>query len=281
MATNKAMALPITRVVPSKGWNGIDFRELWECRDLLQVLIWREVNVRYKQTFAGIAWVLGQPVLTMIVMNFVFGRLVGQAARGAPYPLFVYVALVPWAFFSHALTRAASSLIELHATISKAYFPRLLVPLSVVLAGLVDFAVAFSLLPVLMFVYGVHPIPAIWMLPLIVIAAVCVALGIGLWLAALNVAFRDVAFALPFLMQIALFMTPVFYSPDIVAEQWRAVYALNPMVGVVEALRWALLTPESPIPWTTIIVSSLSTILILCGGLIFFMRREPEFADLV
>lgn len=278
---NNTSALRVTRIVPAKSWNGIDFRELWEGRDLLQVLIWREVNVRYKQTLAGILWVLGQPVLTMIVMNFVFGRLVGNSVRGVPYPLFVYVALVPWAYFSHALTKSASCLIEHHESISKVYFPRLLIPLAAVLAGLVDFAVAFSLLPILMLIYGVFPIPAIWMLPLIVIDAVLVALGLGLGLAALNVAFRDVAFALPFLMQIALFMTPVFYSPDMVAESWRGVYALNPMVGVIEALRWALLTPDLPIPWTTLVASFLSTLVILGGGVYFFMRREPEFADLV
>ena len=226
---------------PASGWVAINLIELWEYRELLYFLTWRDIKVRYKQTVLGAAWAVIQPFGMMLVFTVFFGRLVGVPSDGLPYPIFAYTALLPWQLFSRALTDASTSLVINERLITKVYFPRLLIPLSAVLASLVDFAIAFVLLLGMMVFYGIVPTGSVLMLPLFVLLALMTALGIGFWLSALNAQYRDVRYTLPFLTQFWLFATPVVYPSSLVPEQWRLLYGLNPMTGVVEGFRWALL----------------------------------------
>lgn len=273
-------SIKITRIRPASSWNGIDLREMWEHRDLLKALIRRDLTVRYQQTAAGILWVLGQPIMTTLVLSVLVSQLVGQAPNGTPFPLFVYVGLAPWSYFTHALTKSSTCFVEHAALITRIYLPRLLIPMANVLAALVDFAVAFVVLPILMLIYGVFPSPSILALPFILALLFTSTFGIGLWLSSLNAEYRDIAFALPYLLQLGLFVTPIFYSSDIVVLPWRWLYALNPMVGVVEGMRWSLLNTASA-PLDILAVSVIGSLSILISGLYVFQRREPHLADVI
>ncbi len=271
---------PVLVLEPSKGFLRLKLRDLWEYRELLYFLVWRDVKVRYKQTALGAAWAVLQPVLTMLVFSVFFGRLAKVPSDGIPYPVFAFAALLPWQLFAYALAESGNSLVSNQNLITKVYFPRLVIPISAVLAGLVDFAIAFVVLLVLMLYYGIVPSRAIVLLPLFLLLAVVTALSVGLWLSALNVKYRDVRYTIPFLMQFWLFATPVAYPASLVPERWRPLYGLNPMAGVVEGFRWALLGKShapGPLLWVSVAV----VILMLLGGLQYFRQTERTFADIV
>jgi len=272
--------LPTLRISPPSRWTSLEFRELWEYRELLYFLIWRDVKVRYKQTALGAAWAVIQPFFMMVVFSLFFGRLAKVPSDGIPYPVFTFCALLPWQLFANALTESSNSLVGNQNLITKVYFPRLVVPISAVLGGLVDFVIAFVILLGMMLYYGIVPGWAIVTLPGFILLAVLTALGVGLWLSALNVQYRDVRYTIGFLVQLWLFLTPVAYPSSIVPEKWRPLYGLNPMAGVVEGFRWALLGKSQP-PGAMLWVSVAVVILILFGGLYYFRRMEQQFADIV
>ncbi|WP_217644451.1 ABC transporter permease [Geodermatophilus amargosae] len=253
---------------------------MWAYRDLVYFLTWRDIKVRYKQTALGAAWAVLQPVLTMVVFSIFFGRLAGVPSEGVPYPVFAYTALVPWTFFANAVTQASNSLVAQEAMLTKVYFPRLIVPLAAVLAGLVDVSIAFVVLVGLMLAYGTVPTVAILALPLLVVFAAITALAVGLWLSALNVRYRDVRYTLPFIVQLWLFASPVAYPSSLVPEAWRPLYGVNPMVGVVDGFRWALLGGTES-PGSAFLVSVAAVVALLVGGLAYFRRMERSFADAV
>jgi len=272
--------LPTLFIRPQTGWTAAGLKELWEYRELLYFLTWRDIKVRYKQTVLGAAWAIIQPFFMMVVFSLFFGYLAKVPSDGIPYPIFAYCALLPWQLFAHALTESSNSLVANERLITKVYFPRLVVPISAVLGGLLDFAIAFVILLLMMAYYGVRPTWAIVTLPAFLLLAMLTALGVGLWLSALNVKYRDVRYTISFLIQFWLFATPVAYSSSIVPARWRALYGLNPMAGVVEGFRWALLG-KSEGPGALLAVSVAVVILILIGGLYYFRRMEAEFADVV
>lgn len=271
---------PVIRISPSKGWLPLNLRDLWEYRELLYFLVWRDVKVRYKQTVLGVAWAILQPFLTMVVFSIFFGRLAGVPSDGIPYPVFTYVALLPWQLFSHALIESSTSLVASERLITKIYFPRLVIPISAVLAGLVDFGIAFVVLIGMMLFFGIVPTVAIVTLPLFVTLALATALAVGLWLSALNVQYRDVRYIIPFLTQFWLFATPIAYPSSLIPEPWRALYGLNPMAGVVEGFRWALLGKTGGTA-SLLIVSTVIVAALLIGGLAYFRRMEKIFADII
>jgi lipopolysaccharide transport system permease protein len=272
--------LPVTIIQPSGRFVSLNLRDLWEYRELLYFLIWRDVKVRYKQTALGAAWAILQPVLTMLVFTVFFSRLGKIPSDGVPYPVFAYTALLPWQLFAFALAESSNSLVGNQNLIQKVYFPRLVVPIAAVMGGLVDFAISFVVLLGMMAWYGIRPGPQVAALPLFVLLAVATALAIGLWLSALSVEFRDVRYTIPFLTQFWLFATPVAYPSSLVPEKWRALYGLNPMAGVVEGFRWALLG-KSGGPGLMLLVSTLAVAVLLIGGLVYFRRMERTFADVV
>lgn len=271
---------PWVSIRPSTGWVAVDFRELWQYRELLFFLIWRDIKVRYKQTALGAAWAVIQPFLTMVVFSLFFGRLAQVPSDGSPYPVFAYVALLPWNFFAGALERAGNSLVGNSQLLTKVYFPRLIIPLSATLSGLLDFAIAFLILIGMILYYGIIPTWAVATLPLFVLFALLTALSVGLWLSALNVQYRDVRYTLTFLIQLWLFASPVAYPTTLVPEQWRPLYGLNPMAGVIEGFRWALLGRETA-PDPLLLVSAVVVVLSFVGGLYYFRRMEKTFADVV
>jgi len=273
-------AKPVILIRPSRGWVPFNLRDLWEYRELLYFLVWRDVKVRYKQTALGAAWAILQPFLTMIVFSIFFGRLAGVPSDGIPYPIFTYTALLPWQLFSHALIESSNSLVTNERLLTKVYFPRLVIPISAVLGGLVDFGIAFVLLIVMMFFFGIVPTVAILTLPFFILLALALALAVGLWLSALNVQYRDVRYVIPFLNQFWLFATPIAYSSGLVPEVWRAWYGLNPMAGVVEGFRWALLGKTGGTA-SLFIVSIVIVGALLVSGLAYFRRMEKTFADVV
>jgi lipopolysaccharide transport system permease protein len=275
----RAARRPFARREARPGWVAIDFAELWRYRELLVFYAIRDIKVRYKQTFLGAAWAILQPVLTMAVFSIFFGRLAGVPSDGAPYPIFAFCALLPWQLFAYALTQSSNSLVENRQMLTKVYFPRLIVPLASVLAGLVDFAIAFVVLVGMMLYYGIAPGSGMLTLPLFTLLALAAAVAAGLWLSALNVKYRDVRYAVPFLAQFWLFITPVAYSSALVPEEWQAFYGINPMVGVVDGFRWALLGKTPPGPM--LMVSVAATALLLTGGLFFFRRMEKSLADVI
>jgi homopolymeric O-antigen transport system permease protein len=272
--------IPVLRIKPSHGWVSLNFRELWEYRELLYFLTWRDIKVRYKQTALGAAWAIIQPFFTMVVFSLFFGKLAKIPSDGVPYPIFSYAALVPWTFFAHGLNQSSHSLVGSANLIRKIYFPRLIVPLSSVLSGAVDFALAFLVLLGMMLYYGVVPTVNIFLLPLFFLLAMVTSLGVGLWLSALNVEFRDVRYAVPFLVQFWLFSTPIAYPSSLLQEPWRTLYGINPMVGVVEGFRWALLGTDTA-PGPIIAVSAVVALALLVGGAFYFRRMEKTFADVV
>jgi lipopolysaccharide transport system permease protein len=264
---------------PTTGLAALNLRDLWVYRELVFFMIWRTLKVRYKQTLLGAAWAVIQPLMTMIVFNFIFGNVAKVPTDNIPYPIFSFTALLPWGLFTNALNQASRSLTANQNMVTKIYFPRLVLPISSVLAGLVDFGIAFIILVALMFYYGVTPAwNVLWTLPLFILLSITTALGVALWLSAINVQYRDVNYALPFLTQFWLFITPVAYSASVISQKWQLVYSLNPMAGVVNGFRWALLgagTGPDVGLWISIGIS----LVILVSGLFYFRNMERTFAD--
>jgi lipopolysaccharide transport system permease protein len=267
-------------IEPPSRWPSVGLAEVWEYRELLYFLVWRDVKIRYKQTALGIGWAVIQPLAMMAVFSLAFGKLGKVPSDGIPYPVFTFCALLPWQLFAHALSEASNSLVANERLITKVYFPRLIVPLSAVLGGLVDFGVAFLILLTMMLYYGITPTRAAVTLPLFIVLALATALAVGLWLSALNVKYRDVRYTMNFLIQFWLFATPVAYPSSLIPDRWRPLYGLNPMAGVVEGFRWALLGKEQA-PGALLWVSVGVVIVALVGGLYYFSRLEQEFADIV
>ena len=279
-SSTERSAPPHIRIEPSKGWISLGLKDLWYYRELLFFLAWRDIKVRYQQTALGAAWAVIQPLFTMLVFTLFFGRLAKVPSDGIPYPLFSYTALLPWQLFAYALTESSNSIVANERLITKIYFPRLVVPLASILAGLVDFAISFALLIGMMTWYGVRPTWAVLTLPFFVIFTMATALGVGLWLCALNVQYRDVRHTLSFIVQFWLIASPVAYSSTLVPARWRPFYGLNPMAGVIEGFRWALLG-KAQAPGALLWVSGVVVAAVLVGGLYYFRRMEKTFADLV
>jgi lipopolysaccharide transport system permease protein len=274
--------VPLSKSIiePPRGWHALDIREVWHYRELLYFLAWRDVKVRYKQTVIGLLWVILQPFLTMVVFSLIFGMLMNVPTDGEPYPVFSFVALLPWTFFSGALSRAGVSLVMDANLISKIYFPRIILPLAAILSSLVDFAVSFIIMFGMLAFYGIVPGAAILVLPFLLGLSFLTAFAFGLWLSALNVKYRDVTHIIPFLIQFWFFLTPVVYPSSIIPQAWHFLYRLNPMTGVIEGFRWALLGQQN-VPTTSLLLSTLIVLAALLGGLFYFRRMEYEFADVV
>jgi lipopolysaccharide transport system permease protein len=277
---SRAGAIPRLRIAPSRGWVPLKLGELWAYRELLYFLVWRDIKVRYKQTALGASWAIIQPFMTMVVFSLFFGHLAKMPSDNVPYPIFAFAALVPWTFFANGLSQSSNSLVGASNLITKVYFPRLIVPLASVAAGFVDFVIAFVVLLGMMLYYGLVPTLNIVWLPLFVLLAWISALGVGLWFSALSVTYRDVRYIVPFLTQFWLFATPIAYPSSLLHEPWRTVYGLNPMVGVVEGFRWALLRTNTA-PGAAVVVSAVVALLVLVTGALYFRRMERNFADTV
>lgn len=268
------------RIGPRDGWVSLGLGELWAYRDVLYFLTWRDILVRYKQTLIGASWAILRPFLAMVIFSIIFGRVAKIGSDGVPYPLFSFAALVPWALFSDGVLRGADSMVTEANMIKKVYFPRLAMPIAPTLAAAVDFALAFAVLLALMAYFGVAPTwNSLW-IPGLLVLTVATSLGVAFWLAALNVQFRDVRHAVPFLVQTWLFLTPIVYPSSMLGEPWRTLYAINPMAGVVEGFRWALLGTDTQ-PGAMILVSSLVAVALLLSGAFYFRRMERTFADVV
>lgn len=270
----------VIRIEPSKGWVSLKLKELWEYRELLYFLTWRDVKIRYKQTVLGALWAIIQPVFTMLVFTLFFGRLAKVPSDGIPYSVFSYAALVPWTFFASSLTQSSNSLVSSANLIKKVYFPRLAIPVSSVMANVIDFMLAFAILLLIMLYYGIIPTWNVVFLPPLLLLALVTSLGVGLWLSALNVEYRDVRYVVPFITQFWMFATPIAYPSSLLKEPWRTVYGLNPMVGVVEGFRWALLGTQTA-PGPVIAASTAAALFILVTGAFYFRRMEKNFADIV
>jgi homopolymeric O-antigen transport system permease protein len=268
------------KIRPSRGWVPLRLRDLWEYRELLYFFAWRDIKVRYKQTVLGVTWAILQPFLTMVVFSIFFGRLAGLPSDGIPYPIFSYAGLVVWTFFANGLSSSADSMVAEANTIKKVYFPRLTIPVAAVFSGVVDFILAFIVLLGMMAYYKIAPTANVVWLPLFFLLALITALGVGFWLSAMNVMFRDVRYALPFIIQIWLFATPIAYSSSLLHGVWKTLYGLNPMAGVVEGFRWALLGVETK-PGPMIAVSTMVSIVLLITGAYYFRRMERNFADVI
>jgi lipopolysaccharide transport system permease protein len=271
----------VTHIAPSQGWVSLKLGELWEYRELIYFLIWRDVKVRYKQTVLGAAWAIIQPFFTMVVFSVFFGKLAKVPSDGIPYPIFSYAALVPWTFFSRGLSQASNSLVGGARLIKKVYFPRLAMPIATVLGGVVDFGLAFVVLLGMMLYYGMMPTVNVIWLPFFLLLALVTSLGVALWLSAMNVQFRDVHYTVPFITQFWMFATPIAYSSSLIENPlFRALYGINPMAGVVEGFRWALLAAGTA-PGPIIVVSCLAALMLLVSGAFYFRRVEKTFADVV
>jgi lipopolysaccharide transport system permease protein len=268
-------------IEPSKRWVAVDLRDLWAYRELLYFLTWRDVKVRYKQTVLGVVWAILQPLLTMLISSLIFGYLGGFGTRtgGIPYPIFAYAALLPWTFFSNAITSSGNSLVGSANLITKVYFPRMIIPGAAVAAGLVDFFIAFVLLVGLMLYYKITLTWNLLLFPVLMLLTTLLALGVGMWLSALNVKYRDIRFALPFIVQLWMFISPVFYPSSILPEKWRFLFQLNPLTGIIDGYRSSLF--GRPIDWTTLAVSTVITIVLLVYASYSFRRMEKTFADVV
>jgi len=271
---------PVVRIEARRGWLALDLGELWAYRDLVYFFIWRDIKVRYKQTAIGAAWAVLQPVLTMMVFSLFFGKLARIPSQGLPYPIFYYTALLPWMYFATAMQSATNVVVEQQRVITKIYFPRVVLPIAAVLAGLLDFAISFAVLLALMAYYRMAPTGAVIWLPLFTLLAVFTALGVGLWLSALNALYRDVRYVVPFLVQFWLFASPVAYPSSLVPEKWRWLYGLNPMAGVIEGFRWALTGHGQP-PGILLAASSAAVVLLVLSGLVYYHAMEGTIADVV
>jgi lipopolysaccharide transport system permease protein len=276
----RARRAPYLTIEPPRRWQALDLGEIWHYRELVYFLTWRELRVRYRQTFFGGSWAVLQPLMTMVVFTIVFSRLIGVPSEGIPYPVFSYAALVPWTFFATAMARGGNSLIQDPNLLSKVYFPRLALPLAAVSALLVDFGVAFVILLGMMAYYGIVPGAEVLTLPLFLALAYLTALAVAVWLSSINVKYRDITYVVPLLSQFWLFLTPVAYPITLVPDEWRVVYGLNPMVGVVEGFRWALLGTDSA-DLGTLLASTVVVLVLSVSGLFYFRRTEREFADVV
>lgn len=279
VATGK-QAQPLVVVRPSKAWPSLELGELWQYRELLMIIVWRDIKVRYKQTGLGAAWAILQPVLTMAVFSLIFGRIAQLPTGGIPYPIFTFTALLPWQLFARALNESSNSLIYNQQLLTKVYFPRLIIPIGAVLSGLIDFAIAFIVLVAMLIYYRLPLSQNVLFLPAFVFLAVLTALAVGIWLSAINVEYRDVRYAIPFLTQFWLFLTPVAYSSEIIPAKWLGLYSLNPMAGVVEGFRWALLGKPG-FSARYYLISLAAMVLLFVGSLIYFRRMEDTFADRV
>ena len=273
--------LTVTTVRPSRGWLGVNLSELWRYRELIYFLIWRDVKVRYKQTLLGAAWAILKPFFSMVVFSVIFGTLARIPTDEVPPPLFYYSGLLPWIFFQDGISKASTSLVTGRNLITKVYFPRLAIPLSSVIAGLVDLVLAFLVLIGMMIYYGFRPTSAIWTLPLFLLLAFITSLGGGLWLAALNVAYRDIGYVTPFIVQAWMYASPVVYSATLITgDLWQLIYGLNPMAGVVQGFRSAMLGVGQP-PSSFLAASIFVSLLLLISGALYFRRMERTFADVV
>jgi lipopolysaccharide transport system permease protein len=268
------------RIEPPHGWLELRLAEVWEYRELLYFFVWRDVKIRYKQTAIGVVWVVLQPLLTMGVFTLFFGRLAKLPSDGLPYPVFYFSALVVWTYFATALLNCTNVVVENQRVITKVYFPRLILPVSAVVSGLVDFAIGFVVLGVVAGIYGIRPTLAVLWLPALTLLAVLTALGVGLWMAALNALYRDVRYVVPFLIQFWMFASPVAYPSSLVPVRWRWLYGLNPMAGVIDGFRWAI-TGHGQAPGLLLLASSAMVAVALVGGLFFFQRMEGTVADRV
>jgi len=277
--TSPASSEPLITIEPQRGWASLELRDLWRYRELLFLLTWRDIKVRYAQTALGAAWAVLQPLLTMLIFSVIFGQLAKLPSDGFPYPIFTFTALLPWQVFAFSLTNASSSLVNSERLISKVYFPRLIIPIASVLPGLVDFAISFLVLAGMMVYYQIPLSPRLLSLPFFLLLAVASALAVGLWLSALNVQYRDIRYVVPFLTLFWQYATPVAYSASLIPEKWRLLYGLNPMTGVVEGFRWALLGSGqvSGLIW----VSTTIIVLLFISGLAYFKRMEATFADVI
>jgi lipopolysaccharide transport system permease protein len=267
-------------IEPLKGWTSLKLSELWEYRELLYFLVWRDIKVRYKQAALGASWAIIQPILTMLIFSLFFGRLAKVPSDGVPYPLWSMAGLVPWNFFATSIAQSSNSVVGSSNLITKVYFPRLAIPLASVLAGLVDFGLSFVVLLMMLIYYKRVPTANILWLPAFVLLSVFAALGVGLWLSALNVKYRDVRYVVPFLVQFWMFASPIAYPSSLLPAKWRTLYALNPMVGVADGFRWALLGTHTA-PGPVIAASAVATLLFLTGGAMYFRKMEAQFADVV
>jgi lipopolysaccharide transport system permease protein len=274
------MTPPSVVIQPSKSLLSLDLGAVWQYQELLYFLVWREVKVRYKQTALGIAWAMLQPLMTMMIFTVIFGAFVNIPSDGLPYPIFAYTALLPWTYFAEAISRSSVSLVSDASLIRKVYFPRLIMPLAAVVSPAVDFVLSFLLLLGMMAWFGIAPTSGVLALPLFLLLALLTALAVGLWLSALNVRYRDVRHTIPFLIQFWMYASPVAYSTSLVPERWRLLYSLNPMAGVIEGFRWALLGKESP-DLGVIMAGAVAVMALLIGGLVFFKRMERTFADVI
>ncbi|MCM3871764.1 MAG: ABC transporter permease [Pyrinomonadaceae bacterium] len=270
---------PLTVIEPSGTWNAINLRELWTYRELLYFLIWRDVKIRYKQTVLGAAWAIIQPLFTMLVFTLIFSRVAGISSEGIPYPLFAYAGLLPWIFFANAVTTSGNSLVVSANLITKVYFPRLLIPAAAVGAGVVDFAVAFVMLIPLMIYYHATLTLSVFLLPIPIVLTVLLTLAVGIWLSALNVKYRDVRFAVPFMMQFWMFLSPVAYPSSALPQRWQLLYSLNPAVGIIEGFRASLL--GQPLKWTNMGISTFVTLGLLLYASLLFRKMEKKFADII
>ena len=279
-ASEQRIEIPTIVIQPSSGWIALKLGDLWAYRELLYFLVWRDFKVRYKQTVLGATWAIIQPFFSMVVFSLFFGKLAKMPSDGIPYPIFAFAALVPWSYFAGALAQSSNSLVDSANLIKKVYFPRLAIPIANTLAGLVDFVLAFTVLLGMMFWYGIMPTARILWLPAFLLLALVTALAVGLWLSVLNLEYRDVRYTIPFMTQFWMFATPIVYPSSLLSEPWRTVYGLNPMVGVVEGFRWALLDAKTA-PGPMIAVSACAALVLLVGGAFYFRRMEKTFADIV
>jgi len=270
----------IIRIEPPRGWFDLRVKELWDYRELLYFFVWRDVKIRYKQTAIGVVWVILQPLLTMLIFTLFFGKLAKLPSQGLPYQVFYFAAVVPWMYFAYSLVNATNIVVENQRLITKVFFPRLILPFSAVLSGLVDFAIGFTVLIIFTYAYGIRPGISVLLLPLFLLLAVLTALGVGLWLSALNALYRDVKYLIPFLSQFWMLASPVAYPSSMVPEKYRWLYGLNPMAGVIEGFRWGL-TGHGQAPGAVLIASTAMVCLLVFGGLLFFNRMEGSIADRV
>ncbi len=271
---------PVVRIAARRGWLALDLGELWAYRELLYFFVWRDIKVRYKQTVIGAAWAILQPVMTMLVFSLFFGKLAKIPSQGLPYPIFYYCALLPWMYFSTAMQNATNIVVEQQRVITKIYFPRVVLPISAVLSGLVDFTISFLVFLVMMAYYRIVPTAAVIWLPVFTLFAVLTALGVGLWLSALNAMYRDVRYVVPFLVQFWMFASPVVYPSSLVSEKWRWLYGLNPLAGIIEGFRWALTGQGQP-PGVLLAASAAAVIFLVFSGLVYYHAVEGTIADVV
>lgn len=277
---SSAIKIPTLHIAPPQGWFDLNLTELWHSRELLYFFVWKDIKVRYKQTAIGAAWAILQPVLTMLIFTLFFGRLAKMPSEGLPYPLFYYCASLPWLYFASSLQNATNVIVEQQRVITKVFFPRLVLPLSAVTSPLLDFGIGFSILVLMLIYYGVHPTLALLMLPLFLALAILTALGVGLWLSALNAMYRDVRYVVPFLVQFWMFASPVAYPSSLVPARWRWLYGLNPMAGVIEGFRWAL-TGHGHLQSGLLVASSAGVLLLVLSGTLYFQKMEGIIADVV